>query len=180
MPIEVEVKAYAVNLKEIEEKILSMGVRQAWQGEQVDTYFNHPARDFKTTDEALRVREVEGKTVLTYKGPKIDTLSKTREEINVQVEDALSTQRLLKKLGFEEVGVVRKLRKKYFLGEFKVCLDEVDNLGEFVERELSVATKDSDAQVKKLRDSIIRTLDSFGLKRRERRSYLELLLENPK
>lgn len=176
MPIEIEAKAYVKNLKELEEKILSIGAKLVWEGEQIDTYYNHPSKVFAKTDEALRVREEEGKTILTYKGPKIDMLSKTREEIKVQVEDVSSTKELLKKLGFKEVGVVRKHRAKYFLGEFKVCLDKVDNLGEFAEIEASSLSEDSDAKVATLRDRILKTFDVLGLNETERRSYLELLL----
>ena len=175
MPIEIEAKAYTKHLKEIEKKILSMGAKMTWQGEQIDTYYKHPIRDFAATDEALRVREEEGKATLTYKGPKLDTLSKTREELKVRVEDAHVTKNLLEKLGFKEAGMVRKHRMKFFLSEFKVCLDKVENLGEFVEVEASLHSEDSDEGVAALREGVLKTLDLLGLKDRERRSYLELL-----
>ena len=175
MAIEIEAKAYAKNLQKIEEKILSMGAELVWMGDQTDTYFSHPARSFKDTDEALRVREEEGKMTLTYKGPKIDATSKTRMEINVQVEDDDAVKQLLKKLGFLEAAVVTKHRRKFMLDEFKICLDEVHNLGEFVEIETSAKTEDSEEKVEELRDCVLKTLDLLDLKERERKSYLELL-----
>ncbi len=177
MPIEIEAKAYAKNLKVIEEKIINIGAKLVWQGKQVDTYYNHPNRNFAETDEALRVREEEDKAVLTYKGPKIDTLTKTREEIKVQLKDTSSIKELLKRLGFKEVGVVKKHRMKFFLDEFKICLDKVEGLGEFVEIEAASHSKESNAKVTALRNRILKTFDQLGLKDMERRSYLELLLE---
>lgn len=180
MPMEIEAKAYAKNLKELEQKILSKGAKPDWQGEQKDTYYNHPNRDFASTDEALRVREEEGRVILTYKGPKIDKLTKTREEIKVKVEDMASIKEILLKLGFKEVGIVKKHRKKYILGKFKICLDDVDNLGEFAEVEALSYPEKSNEDVRAQRDDILKVFDELGLKEMERRSYLELLLAKSK
>ncbi len=177
MPIEIEAKAYADDLQVIEKKILSMGAKLTWQGEQKDIYYNHPARDFASTDEALRVREEGEKVILTYKGPKIDDITKTREEIKVNVEDTPSIKEILIKLGFKEVGVVKKHRKKYILREFKICLDNVADLGCFVEIESLFYPKKSNENIEMQREDILKFLDELKIKKMERRSYLELLLD---
>ncbi|UCG69619.1 MAG: class IV adenylate cyclase [Thermoplasmata archaeon] len=176
MAIEIEAKAYTKNLKEIEQKIREIGAKQTWEGEQKDTYYNHPERDFAKTDEALRVREEDGKVILTYKGPKIDNLTKTREEIKVQVKDLSSILEILLKLGFKEVFKVKKHRKIFLLEDFKICLDSVENLGDFVEIETSVSSEVSEEKISEIRDSILRTMEEWGLLELERKSYLELLL----
>lgn len=176
MPMEIEAKAYADNLEDIEEKILTLGAKLTWQGEQIDTYYNHPSREFETSDEALRVRKEGEKVILTYKGPKIDKLTKTREEIKVNVENMPSIKEILMKLGFKEVGVVKKHRKKYILDKFKVCLDDVDNLGKFAEIEALSYPEKLNEEVKSQRNGILNVLEELGLKETERRSYLELLL----
>src|SRR3954468_18985093 len=56
--------------------------------EQSDQYFAHPCRDFAKTDEALRIRKVEAKAFVTYKGPKLDTTTKTRREIELPLDTA--------------------------------------------------------------------------------------------
>lgn len=177
MPIEIEAKAYADNLQVIEKKILSMGAKLKWQGEQKDIYYNHPARDFASTDEALRVREEGEEVVLTYKGPKIDDITKTREEIKVNVGDVPSIKEILIKLGFKEVGVVNKHRKKYILNEFKICLDDVDDLGGFVEIESLSYPEKSNENIEMQREDILKLLDELKIEKMERRSYLELLLD---
>ena len=50
----------------------------------------------------------------TYKGPKLDGLTKTREEIEVRVEDFGMTKDILLRLGFFEVLTVEK-RRRYFV-----------------------------------------------------------------
>ncbi len=176
MPIEIEAKAYARNLNEIEQKILKIGAILKWEGDQLDTYYNHPMRDFAKTDEALRIREAEDRTFFTYKGPKIDTVTKTREEIKVQVENSYSILEILIKLGFKEVLRVKKHRKKFLYNEFTICLDSVENLGDFVEMETSVSSETPEEKVSGIRGNILKTMEEWGLLELERKSYLELLL----
>ena len=180
MPMEIEAKAHVKNLRDLEKNIISMGAKLEWMGEQRDTYYNHPERDFAKTDEALRVREEDKKIILTYKGPKIDNLTKTREEIKVKVGDMTSIKELLGKLGFKDQKVVKKQRKKYLLGKFKVCLDKVEDLGEFVEIEAVTQPKEASREVDLLRNEVLRILEELGLKELERKSYLELLLAKDK
>jgi adenylate cyclase class 2 len=180
MSIEIEAKAYAKNLDEIERMIRKIGAKHTWEGEQIDTYYNHPMRDFSKTDEALRIREVEDKVFLTYKGPKIDSITKTREEIKVQVQVSSSISKILIKLGFKEVFRVKKHRKKFLLDDFKICLDSVEKLGDFVEIEASVSSEVSQEKVSEIRDNIIKTMEEWGLLELERLSYLELLLNKSK
>ena len=49
--------------------------------EQIDRYFAHPIRNFAQTDEALRLRQVGDEVEVTWKGPRVDTSTKVRQEI---------------------------------------------------------------------------------------------------
>lgn len=179
MSMEVEAKAYCNDLSEIEQRILELGGEFQEEVTQVDTYYNHPARDFAQTDEALRIRRAGERAYLTYKGPKIDDQTKTREEIAVEVEDESALKDILIKLGFSEVGTVRKVRRKYRFSEFKACLDEVQGLGSFVELEAAFHP-DNPNEISRLRDEILKIFNDWGLERIERKSYLELILEHSK
>src|SRR6476619_4596033 len=83
--------------------------------EQSDQYFAHPCRDFATTDEALRIRVVGDQSFVTYKGPKIDKTTKTRQEIELPLDpadrDGSRFASLLAALGFTPVAVARKRRR---------------------------------------------------------------------
>lgn len=50
---------------------------------ETDLFFQHPVRDFAKTDECLRLRCRHNELMITYKGAKIDSLTKTREEIEL-------------------------------------------------------------------------------------------------
>jgi adenylate cyclase class 2 len=174
--MEVEAKAVCDDLGAIKSRIRDLGARFLWKGTQKDMYFNHPARDFARTDEALRIREVGEKAYLTYKGPKMDELTKTREEIAISVDKPENLLEILKKLGFREVRTVTKNREKYQLDELTVCLDSVEGLGDFVELEATCDPNDSE-RIDELRNRILNTLKEWNLTKIVRKSYLELLLE---
>ncbi len=167
--LEIEIKAKVESLEAIEEDILKRGGHFRKEVIQEDIYFNHPTRDFETTDEALRLRKVEGKFYLTYKGPKIDNLTKTREELNIPVGDPDVTSEILKALGFTEVLMVKKKRRYFRLDKYDIMLDNVAGLGSFIEVEKSGAYHPQD---------LIDFLKDLGIEESETRSYLELLIES--
>jgi adenylate cyclase class 2 len=131
-----------------------------------DVYFSSPIRDFKETDEALRIRYSGDKAILTYKGPKLDKVSKSREEYETYVSGEI--EQILQKLGYKKLLNVRKKRKVYLYKDFTISLDEVEELGEFVEVELKSENLQDVKRIENLFDDLF--LES------ERRSYLELLL----
>jgi adenylate cyclase class 2 len=138
--------------------------------EQVDTYFAHPTKDFGRTDEALRLRRQGARAILTYKGPKIDKTTKTREEIEVDVPDPEAMATILKKVGFTIAMEVRKVRSEFLLADAIVCLDRVEGLGDYVEVEYRAQ------DLEKGRARVSEILVSLDLHGNERRSYLELLM----
>jgi len=116
---------------------------------QRDTYYAHPQRDFGSTDEALRIRQVGSRACITYKGPKINSTTKTRRESEVSLaegaEGADQLDEMLLALGFRHVGMVCKSRQTYHLQregqQVEVALDEVEGLGCFTELEISRSWK---------------------------------------
>jgi len=168
--IEVEVKARASRPDQVERiEHLVRGWTELPEVMQDDLYFSHPCRDFSRTDEALRIRRVgsaPGVWYLTYKGPRLDRISKTREEIEIETSPDIGA--LLEKLGFSRVGRVVKTRKGFRKGDTLLFLDDVEGLGTFVELE-SASHDPSKLTV------LAGIITELGLES-ERRSYLELLL----
>jgi len=180
--IEVEVKAWVKDRRTFEDlprRIAQLGVLEEKSYTQRDIYFAHPSRNFLLTDEALRIRIEDGKCEMTYKGPKIDKLSKTRVEITLKVDNCEKAIEFLRRLGFSEVMEVVKERRVFkvpYKGrEVKVSLDEVKNLGTFIELECTV---DNEEKIPHARDDLLSLLECLGISKEmtERRSYLELLL----
>jgi len=178
---EVEQKFPVADLAALEEKLVSLGAATGDPVRQLDRYFAHPSRDFSVTDEALRIRRIGQHNWVTYKGPKIDTTTKTRREIELPLPKgdagAAGFADLLSALGFTFVADVRKTRRHANLTRrgrpIEIALDEVDDLGTFVELELAAGEADLDDA----RRALAELAAELGLKNSERRSYLELLLE---
>jgi adenylate cyclase, class 2 len=181
MHYEVEQKFRLPDPAALTAKLTALGAKGAGHCEQADLYFNHPARDFAQTDEALRIRQVDGRTLITYKGPKIDRQTKTRREIELPLGDSATTAddfgELLTALGFVPVAQVRKRRSNYHLSwqghDVEVSRDEVEGLGDFIELEIQAGDDALDAA----RQALVELAACLELGGSERRSYLELLVE---
>ncbi|NOZ82652.1 MAG: class IV adenylate cyclase [Euryarchaeota archaeon] len=169
--LEVEVKARLADVRGFEEMLIEKGAEFVGEEVQEDIYLQHPCRDFAETDEALRLRLCARGAELTYKGKRVrDMRTKTREEVSVGVE-AKAALELLQKLGFREVARIRKRRRSYRLGSYRVELDEVEGLGCFVEVEAAPGTAGEELV------EFVRTELGIEESLLETRSYLELYLE---
>ena len=115
--IEVEVKAKIRSFDEMRKRLDEINAVKVKTEHQEDRYFHSPVRDFAQTDEALRIRETKlddkYNLFITYKGPKIDAKSKTREEVEMGIEDADKAAKIFENLGFKEVRTVIKDREYY-------------------------------------------------------------------
>ncbi|MBW6470839.1 MAG: class IV adenylate cyclase [Methanosarcinaceae archaeon] len=173
--IEIEVKARADH-EWIKDLLKVLGARAIGVEHHCDTYYNAPHRDFSITDEALRIRIVNGRAVLTYKGKKLDAVSKTREEFETGV-DAVIMRSILLSLGFVESGVVKKTRAVFEMEDLTICLDSVDGLGDFIEVETMVQSK---SDVDEHRARVFGFLERLGVGQEDsiRVSYLEMLIED--
>jgi adenylate cyclase class 2 len=184
MHFEVEQKFFVQDIAAIERKLREVGAQNAARLEQVDIYFNHPSRDFARTDEALRLRQVGQQNFITYKGPKVDTTTKTRREIELPLgegtEVAAKLAELLTALGFRRVAEVRKIRRTFHINwqgsQIEAALDDVTGVGTYLELEIATDEPQLDAA----RSRIAELAQTLGLSTSERRSYLELLLEAQK
>ena len=147
---------------------------------QSDEYFNHRQLRFELQDIALRIREVNGQHILTFKGPNQDATTKIRTEIEIEFskEDAGKMSEMFLGMGMHSVAKVSKTRESILLrwqgANVEVCLDSVDEVGYFVELEI-VAEKDEDIPASK--EKLESLAEKFDLKDSNTISYLELLLK---
>jgi adenylate cyclase class 2 len=184
---EVEQKFSLRDLHAVEQQLLQLGAIAGAMEHHVDTYFNHPCRDFAATSEALRIRRINGKPLITYKGPKDPGPVKVREELEWALDpgdgDGSSTANLLTLLGFRKVADVEKSRRPYSFSPtaagppsgLLVTLDEVKNLGFFAEIEAVIPARD---QLPETTAQIIQLAERLGLRELEPKSYLTLVLES--
>jgi adenylate cyclase class 2 len=181
--LEVEAKAHAKDLKAVEATLAKIGAVLEANKVERDEYWAHPARNFAETDEALRLRVTTADdgggwsgADLTYKGPKLDAVTKSRREdkVDFAVDAVPGMRRVLEGLGFKPVATVTKERKEFIADGLTVCLDRVEGVGDFVEVEH--VSHDLEAS----RARVLALFARLGLDPSERRSYLEMKLRGVK
>ena len=163
------------------QRIAAFGAQPGDALDQRDIYFAHPSRDFAQTDEVFRLRCVGDDNFLTYKGPLVDQVAKTRREIEVAAASGQTAREQLREmltsLGFREVRDVVKHREPFHLRwqdrDLEIVIDNVCDLGCFAELEIIAEDSDRDAA----RECLLALAQELHLGASERRSYLRLLLE---
>jgi adenylate cyclase class 2 len=179
-PVEVEGKYRVEDPQLFFHLLQATGAEFVKEEEHCDTYLRHPCRDFRITDEALRIREIDGCLWLTYKGPRLEGTLKIRPEIEVELSASSleSWQKIWAALGFQDVHQVSKKRQVYRLAlerrEVIVTLDHVRGLGNFSEIERIV---DDAAGLVQAREDIENVAMQLCLHHVEKRSYLSMILE---
>ena len=150
-----------------------------------DTYYNSPAHDFRSLDEALRIRRTRplmpaGDEVccVTYKGPKLDAVSMTRKELESGVENPEVFEELFAALGLYAVLPVVKLRRYYRSEAYSMnaCLDFVEGLGYFLELEILVESAGERSKALAMIEEVLQKL-GYRMEDTTRTSYLTMLEE---
>ncbi|MDR2116568.1 MAG: class IV adenylate cyclase [Planctomycetaceae bacterium] len=183
---EVEMKFRVSDVKAFEERLKELGGILEPAVEEVDSFYQHPQRNFSVTDECLRIRRRKlpngtEEKFLTYKGPKIDQETKTRREIEIRIDPQEPYETILDVLGFKTKDTVRKFRRRSELLiseqlvevvlDFLPELEKSDGIGTFVELE----TMASESDWEEKRKLIMNLSKNFGFSESIRTSYLGLL-----
>jgi len=166
--VEIEIKCYCADDANVKDLLSEIGAQFIDRRFESDIYFNHPSKNFADSDEALRLRTIGDRTIITYKGPKLSKISKARIEYETEVKDYPSMKNMLISLGFTQSGIIEKEREIYSFNGMEISMDYVDGLGIFVEIEKIGELKDE------IERELFNTAEKLGLTKFERRSYLEL------
>ena len=141
MPLEIEAKLKVDSHAAVRAKLCAAGGKCLGQVLETNHIFDNADRALLAGDCALRIRTTQTEAhpipgaTLTYKGPRQDSAFKSRQEIQINVDDGAAAQPLLEALGFIEVVRFEKRRESWELGPCQVELDELPHLGTYVEIE---------------------------------------------
>jgi len=178
--IEVEVKLPLYRRSRTEQDLMALGFVPGDLIRESDVYYTSSFHDFMKNDEALRIRVSDNLTglstraELTYKGPKIDTVSMTRKELETHVSSPENCRLILEALGYHPLFPVNKLRQYYHRESVTAWVDQVEGLGSFIEFEILVEDEsDRETALKKI-ETILDDLD-LSLSESTRLSYLCML-----
>lgn len=178
--IEVEVKLPLFRRSIVERGLMEQGFQPGDLIRESDVYYTSDFHDFMKADEALRIRESDNLTqiqstcTLTFKGPKIDTISMTRKELETEVTSPEDCRGILEALGYRPLFPVNKLRQYYVKENVHACVDQVEGLGSFMELEILVEEEAEREEALKKIETILYDLD-LSLKESTTHSYLWML-----
>ena len=196
MPLEVEVKFHLRDKDEYEDNLKKLGAKYVVDINHIDTYYKLPEgqRDFSKTDEALRLRRIEEfdarmvetldpqiSADFTYKGPKIDTETKTRKELVSAVGDPDNLELILKEIGIRPILTLEKKRRLYTLDfntlHIEILIDQIEHLdGYYSECEI-IAETEEEMEAGKI--TIFGIMEKLGYGKSDSilTSYLELVIK---
>ena len=177
---EIEMKLPVKNLDDVKEQLRSKGFQEEALIRECDMYYNSLYHDVKKLGEALRIRKSTNLSTgklqaqINFKGKKIDDVSMSRQEYETLVENPETMEKILIALGFEPAAGVQKIRCYMKRDNMTACLDQVENLGDFLELEM-IAPEES-MRVRYLQ-GMEKLLIELGLSMKEtvRTSYLSML-----
>lgn len=160
---EVEVKARLKNREEIKKKLEALGAQFSEELHQVDNIFLPKGVQLPPalSVPVLRVRNQNGKSLFTLKLSQNNRTDSLEEEM--EIEDGEKMIRILNLIEWEEAVMVDKKRIKAKIGEdMEIALDNVKDLGEFIEAEKIVETNDAEAR-KNIQAELLQFLESVGV-----------------
>jgi len=150
----------------------------------IEYYLNKPATTFffsaqegyKDALDYLRVRLTNNGDSFCLKKFHEDPIEKKPlycDEYEVQVSDGKKTLELMKAIGYTEQTLVEKTRNTYKFDVFEIVVDQVKNLGLFMEVELKIEAENTHAGIKLIYDF----LKSIGITefKLQTRGYVSML-----
>lgn len=138
--IEVEIKFPLKNMAKLASNLNSIATTQKKDLFQKDTYFVPPHRDFMAVQrpyEWLRLRETDDESHFNYKHFYPENVEKTDycDEFETNIENADAVRKILASLDFKELVVVEKLRSTWHFKDAEIAIDDVKDLGPYLEIE---------------------------------------------
>jgi len=159
MNIEIEVRSKIDDFSKIKDALNKIGAVFIDSEKQIDKIFG--ASKFLDSEHKIieggivaRIREIKDKRTLELK----EILrEKGGIELSCPVSSIKIAEKMLKKLDFEEAFTVSKLRESYSYKDFTICLDNVEQLGNFIEVE-KIILEDGKEEKDKARNECMEVL----------------------
>ncbi len=147
--LETEIKLKVPDHASLRARLPAIGATRAGQVLEVNTFYDTDSASLRNADRGLRIRTTRSldpaagtgdspdnnQTIITYKGPRQAGPFKSREEVELIVDDPAAADVLLTRLGYAPTLSFEKRRESWETPACKIELDELPHLGTFMEIE---------------------------------------------
>lgn len=164
MKYEIEVKARIKDLDALISKLQTIGCILSEPIIQDDYVFNQKGvnlKDHSHRTPVLRIREQGDRIIFTVKKNRANELDCIEKEIDVSDRNILKD--IIELLGFEQTIEVHKKRRKGICRDYEICLDEVEELGSFIEVEKMTDEEDGG----KVQNELFDFLETLGVSKED-------------
>jgi predicted adenylyl cyclase CyaB len=170
MPANIEIKARAKNFLEIKNRAKALSDKPAETIPQEDIFFNVPQGRLK-----LRILAPGRGQLIFYTRPDQDGPKRSDYHI-AETSDPENLKHVLE-LAYGIRGLVKKTRYLYLVGQTRIHLDDVQDLGQFMELEVVMREGQSDAEGQGIAEGL---MTSLGVERSDliEGAYMDLLEKN--
>lgn len=171
--LEIEAKLRVESHEPVRQRLRELSASFMGRYREENRILDRPDGSLRAAGCGLRVRAMEtlegcpAPATMTYKGPRQPGPLKRRQEIEVTISDAPSCLRMLHALDFETVLAYSKQRERWALNDCRIELDDVPQLGLFVEIE-----GPSEPAIRAAQNSL-----RLSQAAEETRSYVHMLLQ---
>ena len=164
---EIEVKIRVKDLESVAKRLEERGCKLSAPIRQHDTIYTlaGSTEEFSNAQEGdiiPRIRRIND-SVFEFNLKQQRSSEGDNIEYETEIKDPDAMHNILLVMGYiPQIEVKKKVRRKGKLGEYEICLDDVEGLGTFVE--LEKLTPD-DADPNAVREDLFKILESLGLSR---------------
>lgn len=172
--MEVEARVKVDNLEKLKQQLAGLGAEFLKEKTQVDSIFKKKGEEFKqqgSGDFILRIRESD-KNIFTFKS--LTDRAGVWVEHETEIGNPEDMKKILERTGFSKAITMTKKRLQGKLGDFEVCLDDIKELGTYME----IALDSLDGNTAKKR--IVELLAQLGFPKDRiiHKGYVALIFES--
>ncbi|MBI2148837.1 class IV adenylate cyclase [Candidatus Woesearchaeota archaeon] len=133
---EIELKILNINEKEVTKNLIKLGAKKFPEELVIEKHFDFEDDRIKDNKQLFRLRKLGDKVELAFKDKKIkDGKFRVQEEIETNVKNFDTMEKIIEKLGFKCIKHREKKRIHFTLNNVKIEVDKFPNIPPYIEIE---------------------------------------------